>query len=331
MATLNCGAQLVGISKRFGSITALADINWSLEPGACLGLVGSSGSGKTTLLRIVAGLEQPDAGTVRYTTPRRPVIGMVFQNLGLWPHLTARQHVECVLKSARSSGRLAAESLLDEVRLPRTAWDRLPNQLSGGEGQRVALARALACDPQLLLLDEPLAHLDAMLRTDLLQQLAELIYRRGVTSLYVTHAWDEASQTCQCIGVLEQGRLEQAGTADELYWRPANQIVARLTGPVLTLPRACLAGGMIAPDPQSPQWAGLLPDEKELLWLRPQQVRVGSPQGANQWRVADCRPAGAGWRLQVEGNGKLRLALLTGAPVSAGDIVGLTLCASGGR
>jgi iron(III) transport system ATP-binding protein len=256
---------------------------------------------------------------------------MVFQNLGLWPHLTARQHVQCVLDVARSASSSAAESLLEEVHLPRTAWDRRPNQLSGGEGQRVALARALACNPQLLLLDEPLAHLDASLRAELLEQLTQLVERREITTVYVTHTWQEAAQIGRRIGVLEQGRLEQQGTAEELYWRPASPNVARLTGPVVTLARAWLAEGRIAADSQSPHWSGLVAGAKGELWLRPQQVRFVAPQEANCWRVVQCRPLGMGWRIDLEGDAGHRLALPANTPATAGDSIGLVLCEAGGQ
>lgn len=324
--------QLADIQKRFGPLTALAGLSWTIEPGACVGLVGSSGSGKTTLLRILAGLEQPDAGSIRFIradgseSTSRPIIGMVFQNLGLWPHLTARQHVSCVLDAAKSRSPSTADSLLDEVQLPRTAWDRRPNQLSGGEGQRVALARALACSPQLLLLDEPLAHLDAVLRTELLEQVADLVRRRELTAVYVTHAWAEAAAMCQRIGVLEQGLLPQEGTPVELYWHPANPTIARLTGPLITLPRAWLIDGQIAADPQSPTWSGLAVGIDDQLWLRPQQLRTISAESVNRWRVVDCRPLHAGWQIELTDDAGRRVSL-PGSTATVGDCVGLQLCA----
>jgi iron(III) transport system ATP-binding protein len=239
---------------------------------------------------------------------------MVFQNLGLWPHLTARQHVECL----GSSG----ESLLREVRLPREAWDRRPHELSGGEGQRVGLARALASNPQILLLDEPLAHLDAALRGELLEQLGEVIRQRGLTALFVTHAWQEAVKLCPCIGVLEQGRLAQAGPADELYWKPADLNVARLTGPLISLPRAWLAEGRITGDANA---SGLFGSNGERIWLRPQHLRLVAPEQRNLWRVADCRPSGAGWQIRLEADEQASLVIAVGARVAPGEQVGLQI------
>jgi ABC-type Fe3+/spermidine/putrescine transport system ATPase subunit len=327
MPSSAAGIELTGIEKRFGAVAALAGVSWIIEPGACVGLVGSSGSGKTTLLRILAGLEQPDVGAIRFNNSR-PTIGMVFQNLGLWPHLTARQHVSCVLDAAKSKSFATVDSLLDEVRLPRSAWDRRPNELSGGEGQRVALARALACNPQLLLLDEPLAHLDAVLRTELLDQVADLVRRRAMTVVYVTHAWSEAAVLCQRIGVLESGRLEQTGTPCELFWHPANQTVARLTGPVLTLPRAWLAEGRIAADPQSPAWRGLPIGSDEELWLRPQQLRMQAAEGANTWRVVECRPSHASWQINLTDDAGNHLAIPSAVVMARGETMGLLLNAS---
>src|SRR5262245_65896539 len=124
MTSSASSARITGVHKRFGPVEALVGIDWLMQAGICSGLVGSSGSGKTTLLRIVAGLDEPDAGSVQFAAEaRRPNIGMVFQNLELWPHLTARGHLECVLDMARSERPRAAESLLSEVPLPPSAWD----------------------------------------------------------------------------------------------------------------------------------------------------------------------------------------------------------------
>lgn len=325
------GVELAGIGKRFGGAAVLEQINWAIPPGTRAGLLGRSGSGKTTLLRILAGLEQPDGGSLRFpcdgrSLPRPPV-GLVFQNLALWPHLTARQHVACVANAASPGGQVDHEALLDEVRLPREAWDRRPSELSGGEGQRVALARALASHPQLLLLDEPLAQLDAMLRMELLDKIGEIARRRSLTAVYVTHAWDEAAALCQRIAVLEQGRLLQEGTPDDLFWNPHSETVARLTGPLLKLPKSWLAEGKIAIDPSSANWTGLLAAPADSLLLRPQHVRILSAAGANAWRVIDCRPAHAGWMITIEHPAQhgLNLAIATNLALPPGTTLGLQI------
>jgi ABC-type Fe3+/spermidine/putrescine transport system ATPase subunit len=325
------GIQIAGIQKRFGSVDVLSQIDWFIAAGKCTGLIGNSGSGKTTLLRIIARLEEPGAGSIEFlrgagdlAKSPRPTIGMVFQNLGLWPHLTARQHVTCVYDAAKSLDP-TPEALLDEVHLPRSAWDRRPNQLSGGEGQRVALARALACSPQLLLLDEPLAHLDAVLRAELLGQVADLVRRRGLTAIYVTHAWSEAAAVCDRIAVLEQGHVQQEGSPEELFWRPVNNAVARLTGPLITLPLAWLRESKISADPQLPVWSGLPGNGDDQLCLRPQQLKAIAATGANCWRVADCRPSHAGWRIKLEQESN-KIEIPMAAALGHGEMIGIQIC-----
>ncbi len=325
------GVQLAAIGQRFGAVTALAEINLTIEPGSCCGLIGSSGSGKTSLLRIVAGLDAPTSGSLRFVERGshapvpRPAIGMVFQNLGLWPHLTARQHVACVLPEAGAVGRMRTEQLLAEVQLPPPSWDRRPGQLSGGEGQRLALARALACNPRLLLLDEPLAHLDAVLREELLQQITRVVRERSLTSVYVTHAWSEASAMCHTIGVLDSGRMQQLGTPQELYWQPANTLVARLTGPLVVVPRRWLVEGKIAAD-ASPSDISLISDDRDALWLRPQQLQVVSAECGNNWSVLDCRPRDSGWQLELK-NASDRVTLPAPVAVQPGTHVGIRCAA----
>ena len=196
--------------KRFGEFEVLHELTWRVAAGSVAGLLGPSGAGKTTLLRILAGLDPPTSGSVllKNGTPRVGQVGMVFQNLALWPHLNARQHVEYVLHTLPSSKRRAeAERLLQETRLPSTAWDRRPADLSGGEGQRLALARALAPQPELLLLDEPLAHVDSALRQELLELLKLISTQHEMTMIFVTHSLPEAQQICDTISILESGRM----------------------------------------------------------------------------------------------------------------------------
>lgn len=222
-----------GVVKQFGPHLVLNGVDWKLEAGATAGLIGDSGAGKTTLLRIIAGLERATRGEAKlvlaaasHTNCNRPRCGMVFQSLALWPHLTARQHIECVLfKLARRARRMRAAELLVEVRLPESAWDRHPAQLSGGEGQRLALARALAVDPHVLLLDEPLAQLDSRLRLELLGLLRDLIAARGLTTICVTHHWPEVAPICNQVMVLENGRVCHDGPS-KLY--AEEQLLARV-------------------------------------------------------------------------------------------------------
>ncbi len=296
--------------KRFGPVTVLDRLDWTVEPGSVVGLLGGSGAGKTTLLRVIAGLEPCDAGRVAFGVSgradgdRRPRVGMVFQNLALWPHLTARAHLECVMASlARGGRRRRAEELLAEARLPRAAWDRRPGELSGGEAQRVALARALAHGPELLLLDEPLAQVDTPLRAELLELIEACAAARGATAVYVTHAWAEAMRIGRRIAVLNEGCIVRQGTPEAMYWDLSDAAVARLTGPVVELPREWLATGLIACEESARLGDDMPGDRSGSLVVRPQQLRVIEPQGANRWTPVESRPDGAGWRVTLRRQG----------------------------
>jgi ABC-type Fe3+/spermidine/putrescine transport system ATPase subunit len=221
------------VTMRFQDREVLTGVDWTVRTGIVTGLLGGSGAGKTTLLRIIAGLQQPTAGRILWPDReqvrgnRRIVVGMVFQNLGLWPHLSARRHVEYVLWSvSRRQRRRQAERLLAETRLPPEAWDRRPAQLSGGEAQRVALARALALNPDLLLLDEPLSQVDVPLRSEMLELIRTLVASRKATVIYVTHAWPDAFELCERIAVLSGGRIAQEGRTSDLFPCPADGHVA---------------------------------------------------------------------------------------------------------
>jgi ABC-type Fe3+/spermidine/putrescine transport system ATPase subunit len=235
---------------------------------------------------------------------------MVFQNLALWPHMSARRHIECLIASgAREERRRRTDAVLDDVQFPASARDHRPAELSGGEAQRLALARALANEPDLLLLDEPLAQLDMPLRGEMLALIRKLARDRGMTVIYVTHSWPEVLEICNEAAVLIDGRLEQSGPIDELYFHPASPDVARFTGPVCEIPLECVDSGEIAVTSEGP----LLRDEKPsgaCYVVRPQQIHLAEPAEPNCWRVAGCRPSGAGWRITLElepGDRELRI------------------------
>jgi ABC-type Fe3+/spermidine/putrescine transport system ATPase subunit len=311
----------------------LESIDWEIAPGACWALLGPSAAGKTTLLRLIAGLEAPSSGAVRLQrddpagaqkagegAARAPYgsrtvrIGMVFQNLALWPHVTARRHVELVLRDVpRRQRRAIAEQALAALRLPSCTWDRLPDQLSGGECQRLALARALAHQPELLLLDEPLAQVDAVLRPSLAQQIRELIAARRLTAIYVTHHWQEALELCSLVAVLDQGRLVRHGPANEVYWNPGSARAARLTGPVCEIPRSWLASGLVeragpadgccwvAEETGQESAAAGGAERAPILLARPQQLHALPCSGTTpSWQVSGCRPAAAGWVVDLQ-------------------------------
>jgi sulfate transport system ATP-binding protein len=227
------------VSKRFGDFTALDDVSIEVESGSLTALLGPSGSGKSTLLRIVAGLEWADQGTVELagrdateTVPQKRNVGFVFQHYAAFKHMTVRENVAFGLKvRKRPRGEIAerVDELLQLVQLQQFGH-RYPAQLSGGQRQRMALARALAPEPKVLLLDEPFGALDARVRAELRDWLRRLHDEVHVTTVFVTHDQEEAMEVADQIAVLNQGRLEQAGTPRDLYDRPATEFVMRFVG-----------------------------------------------------------------------------------------------------
>jgi sulfate transport system ATP-binding protein len=215
-----------------------------VRTGALTALLGPSGGGKSTLLRIIAGLEKPDTGTVEIDgadatrlAPRHRNVGFVFQHYAAFTHLSVYRNVAFGLeirKRPRAEIRKRVWELLELVHLEQFA-DRLPAQLSGGQRQRMALARALAVAPKVLLLDEPFGALDAKVRQELRDWLRRLHDEVHVTTVFVTHDREEALEVSDEIAVINDGRIEQVGTPDELYDRPANPFVMSFLGPVTTL------------------------------------------------------------------------------------------------
>lgn len=309
------------IVKHFGQSRVIDRLNWSIPAGQLAALLGASGAGKTTLLRIMAGLLHCTSGQVEFDVPR-PRVGLVFQNLALWPHLTVRQHLQCVLSHRpRDQRRRCAQRWLEEVRLPPSTHDQLPAQLSGGEAQRLALARALAAEPQILLLDEPLAQLDAALKGELLALVKNLAHAHSLTLVYVTHAWTEAASLCGQAGVMADGRIVQFAAPDEVFWRPANRCVAQIAGPLVELPLAWLDDRSILFHGGAPASLSITPIEGRRIALRPQQVRLTEPAGASRWRVLECRPQGAGWITVLSCDGRRLEA--PAAALSESDEVGV--------
>lgn len=229
--------EVRGLTKRFGEVTAVADFSLAVADGETVALLGPSGCGKTTVLRIIAGLEQPDAGQVllagRDATdwpPERRGVGLVFQSYALFPHLSVEANVAYGLRFRRGVDRVArVEELLSLVGL--SGYERRkPHQLSAGQQQRVALARALAPEPGILLLDEPLSALDAALRKELRAELRALLGKLGMTALYVTHDQEEALALADRVAVMREGRLDQVAPPAELYARPRTPFVAAFLG-----------------------------------------------------------------------------------------------------
>ncbi len=237
--------EIQGISRRFGDVVALDELDIKIEPGELVALLGPSGCGKTTALRIVAGLESTDSGHVLLrgkdmteVSANHRNMGMVFQAYSLFPNLNAEENVAFGLQMRKvpKLNRLAkARELLEVVGL-NTQAKRFPHQLSGGQQQRVALARALAIEPDVLLLDEPLSALDAQVRANLREEIRRLQLSLGTTTLFVTHDQEEAMSISDRVGVMNNGRLEQIASPDELYNKPASAFVASFVGLMNRLP-----------------------------------------------------------------------------------------------
>jgi sulfate transport system ATP-binding protein len=235
---------VTGLTKRFGTFAALDDVTLEVPEGSLTALLGPSGSGKSTLLRVIAGLEEADAGTVLIegsdqtrVPARKREIGFVFQHYAAFKHLTVRDNVGFGLAIRRRPKREIAakvDELLGIVGLSGYQ-DRYPAQLSGGQRQRMALARALAVEPRVLLLDEPFGALDANVRGELRAWLRRLHEQVPVTTVIVTHDQEEAMDLADRIAVMQQGRIEQVGAPRELYERPASDFVMRFLGPVTEL------------------------------------------------------------------------------------------------
>jgi iron(III) transport system ATP-binding protein len=235
--------ELEALTKKFGDAAAVDDLNLTIAHGSLVCLLGPSGCGKTTTLRLVAGFLDPDSGTIRVgerilsapgrsVPPERRGMSMIFQSYALWPHMTIAENVAYGLKLRRldrvdRERRVAA--ILDVARLGDLAR-RYPHELSGGQQQRAALARALAIEPETLLLDEPLSNLDANLREEMRFEIRRLHDTYKYTTIYVTHDQSEAMTTADVIVVMNRGRVEQAGSPEDIYERPHSEFVARFIG-----------------------------------------------------------------------------------------------------
>jgi sulfate/thiosulfate transport system ATP-binding protein len=237
--------EIVGVSKTFGGVAALSEVNLMVPSGELVALLGPSGCGKTSLLRIIAGLETPDRGRILFNgeeATKRHVqerqVGFVFQHYALFRHMNVFDNIAFGLTVKPKKSRLCKEDIRDKVytllkliQLENHA-DRYPGQLSGGQRQRVALARALAVEPQVLLLDEPFGALDAKVRLELRRWLRRLHDEIHVTSVFVTHDQEEALEVADRIVVMNQGRIEQQGTPSEVYDHPATPFVYDFLGNV---------------------------------------------------------------------------------------------------
>jgi sulfate transport system ATP-binding protein len=309
--------EIEGLVRRFGSSAALDGVSLSLRAGEFAALLGPSGSGKTTLLRILAGLDFPDAGSVRIegkdvadVPARLRGVGVVFQHYALFRHMTVAENVAFGLRvrprrhrpPETEIARRVAE-LLELVQIPELA-QRYPGQVSGGQRQRVALARALAIEPKLLLLDEPFGALDALVRKDVRRWVRGLHDRLGITSILVTHDQEEAMELADRIAVMDRGRVLQFGTPRELLDAPQNAFVAGFVGEANRLAGFLRDGrleiaGLDIP-PQEFRW----PDGPVMIFARPEDViATPSPAAKGSLRVTLVREERAGTRVILQGDG----------------------------
>ena len=286
------GLRFAGVRKDYGSVRALRSLDLEVAPEELLVLVGPSGSGKSSALRVAAGLEDVTEGSIhiggRNVTKVPPAdrnISMVFQSYALFPHLTVAENIGFGLRARkvpRPETRARVESAAKVVGCG-DFLERRPHELSGGERQRVALARALVREPDVFLLDEPLSNLDAQLRVNMRGELKELHQRVGGTMVYVTHDQVEALTLGDRVAVLRDGELQQLGTPDEIYRRPANRFVARFIGsPAMNVFPGRLEDGALRAGPfvfsPAPENGSLRGREIE-VGVRPEHVNVTKTQG----------------------------------------------------
>ncbi|MGB3387549.1 MAG: ABC transporter ATP-binding protein [Pseudaminobacter sp.] len=333
------GLSLNGVSKRFGDFTAVDDVSLNVPHGTFVCLLGPSGCGKTTLLRMVAGLEEPSAGTIvldgqditSVPTHRRN-FGMVFQSLALFPHLTVGDNIAYSLRirgASREEQKKRVEELLKLIHLPGFA-DRPVAKLSGGQRQRVAMARALALSPRLFLLDEPMSALDAKLRESMQVELRQLQQQLGITTIVVTHDQREAMTMADLVVVMGEGRIRQAAAPVEIYRRPADAFVADFIGSTNLLEvsadsagRATVLGAPVAGLELPAQMA------RASISVRPEDIRLTAPgNGTITGTVTFIRDLGGTVETFVEASGKTIVAVATPRErpdVTVGAEVGIVL------
>lgn len=237
--------ELVHLEKTFGEVKAVSDINFVVKDGEFVTLLGPSGCGKTTILRMIAGFTKPSDGKILlngvpitsvaqniFIPPERRSMSMVFQSYAIWPHMNIFQNVGYPLRLRKLPKQKVRERVIEMLSMVKLDQleQRMPDQISGGQQQRVALARALVMEPEVLLLDEPLSNLDAKLRESMRYEIMELTKRLKITVVYVTHDQVEAMSMSDRIVVLNNGKIEQIGSAPEIYQQPANRFVAEFIG-----------------------------------------------------------------------------------------------------
>lgn len=322
------------IKKSFGAFQALKGVSLTINDGEFVSLLGPSGCGKTTLLRIIAGLETSTSGDVRIgeksvigLLPKDRGLAMVFQNYAVFPHMTVYENVAFGLRMQKADDARVKKQVEKAAGLLHIEpyLDRYPNKLSGGQRQRVAVARALAVEPGVLLMDEPLSNLDALLRLEMRTELKTVLQEAGTTTIYVTHDQTEAMGLSDRIAVVHDGRIEQVGTPVEVYNHPATRFVGGFIGnPPMNFITMPVTGGHVTAGAQ--QFAVPAQDGEIVLGLRGETVeRAPTGQGLDmQVRVAE--PMGSHLLLTGSILGQpARVILPATETVKNGETVGLTL------
>jgi putative spermidine/putrescine transport system ATP-binding protein len=286
--------QLRGVSKRYGSETAVAPLDLTVAAGSFVSFLGPSGSGKTTTLKMISGFERPDEGEVLFgdrditsLPPEQRGVGVVFQNYSLFPHMSVERNVEFPLRMRGVDRAVRARKVreaLELVELPHVARRR-PHELSGGQQQRIAIARALVFDPALLLMDEPLGALDRRLRESMQLEIKALHQRLGVTIIYVTHDQEEALAMSDQIVVFNHGRVEQVGTPQEVYDQPRTLFVADFLGESFSV-SGRVADGVFTADAEVPLRLDVVAEVRDgparAIW-RSGSVTASPPAGDGSW------------------------------------------------
>jgi iron(III) transport system ATP-binding protein len=338
--------ELRGLTKRYGPTAVVDNVSLTIEHGKLVCLLGPSGCGKTTTLRLIAGFVEPSEGEVRVgdrlvsspsatLPPEKRNMSMIFQSYALWPHMTVRENIIYGLK-LRKLGRETIAKKLDAIlattKLAPLA-DRYPGELSGGQQQRVALARALIVEPETLLLDEPLSNLDANLREEMRFEVRRLHDAFRYTTVYVTHDQSEAMTTADLICVMNAGRIEQAGSPEDIYDRPVSEFVARFIGSSNVIKGKSLDDNRIevAGVPLRCDGAKLKPGADTAVSIRPHDIKLSSspPPAENVIPATVTRQVFLGgsrdYMVETNDGTALRVVTSTGDNVPPGSAVWLHL------